>query len=58
MAYVDNVSRFISHLLRGPPRLHIYDYVDKPDFTMNELIATIRASLGKNPDDRRMTGAR
>ena len=49
MAYVDNVSGFISHLLQGPPGQHTYNYVDKPDFTMNELIATIRASLGKSP---------
>lgn len=49
MAYVDNVSGFISHLLQGPPGAHVYNYVDKPDFSMNELIATIRASLGKSP---------
>ena len=29
MAYVDNVSGFISHLFQGSPGLHIYDYVDK-----------------------------
>jgi GlcNAc-P-P-Und epimerase len=48
MAYVDNVSGFISHVLQGPPGVHIYNYVDKPDFSMNELVAIIRASLGRS----------
>jgi hypothetical protein len=37
-------------LLQGPPGAYIYNYVDKPDFTMNELIATIRSSLGRSPN--------
>ncbi len=48
MAYVDNVAGFIAHLLLGQPGVHVYNYVDKPDFSMNELIATIRMSLGKS----------
>lgn len=48
MAYVANISGFVSHLLQGPPGVHIYNYVDKPDFSMNELIATIRLTLGKS----------
>lgn len=49
IAYVANLSGFISHLLSGPPGVHIYNYVDKPDLTMNELVAIVRASLGMNP---------
>ena len=49
MAYVDNVSGFISHMLQGPAGVYVYNYVDKPDFSMNELITIIRASLGKSP---------
>lgn len=49
MAYVDNVSGFIAHLLSGQPGVHIYNYVDKPDLTMNELVAIVRTSLGMTP---------
>jgi nucleoside-diphosphate-sugar epimerase len=46
MAYVDNVCGFLSHLLAGRTGVHIFNYVDKPDLTMNELVAVVRASLG------------
>ena len=49
MAYVDNVSGFISHVLNGPAGIHIYNYVDKPDLSMNELVALVRASLDMHP---------
>ena len=49
MAYVDNVSGFIAHLLQSEPGTHIYNYVDKPDLSMHELVAIIRSSLGMKP---------
>jgi nucleoside-diphosphate-sugar epimerase len=49
MAYVDNVSGFISHVLNGPPGIHMYNYVDKPDLSMNELVSLVRASLDMHP---------
>jgi nucleoside-diphosphate-sugar epimerase len=49
MAYVDNVSGFIAQLLSGRPGTYIYNYVDKPDLTMNELVAIVRDALGKPP---------
>lgn len=49
MAYVDNVSGFICHLLSGPAGIHIYNYVDKPDLSMNELVTLVRASLDMHP---------
>jgi nucleoside-diphosphate-sugar epimerase len=48
MAYVDNVSAFLAHLLQARPGVHVYNYVDKPDFSMNELIALVRESLAMN----------
>ena len=46
MAYVDNVSGFLCHLISGQPGVHVFNYVDKPDLTMNELVAIVRESLG------------
>jgi len=45
MAYVENVAAFLEHCLSFGPGLHIYNYVDKPDFTMNELVHTVRHIL-------------
>lgn len=46
MAYVENVSGFLLHCLKFGPGLHVYNYVDKPDLTMNELTGTIRTLTG------------
>jgi nucleoside-diphosphate-sugar epimerase len=48
MAYVGNVSAFICHLLSAGHGVHVYNYVDKPDLSMNELVALVRSSLGMN----------
>lgn len=45
MAYVDNVSGFIAHVLQSGPGTHIYNYVDKPDLSMGELVAIVRSTL-------------
>lgn len=47
MAYVENVAAFLEHALRFKSGLHIYNYVDKPDFTMNALVNTVRRALGR-----------
>lgn len=47
MAYVENVAAFIQHGLQFKPGLHIYNYIDKPDFTMNALVQNINQILGK-----------
>lgn len=49
MAYVENVAAFIEHSLTMNPGIHLYNYVDKPDFDMNTLIVTVKKSLGKKP---------
>lgn len=47
MAYVENVAAFIFYALGFDKGVHVYNYVDKPDFTMNELVKTVRKALGK-----------
>ena len=47
MAYVGNVVAFIMHSLAFKPGVHIYNYIDKPDFTMNELVSWVNKLLGK-----------
>ena len=45
MAYVENVAAFIEYSLTFKPGLHIYNYIDKPDFDMNTLISHVRKLL-------------
>lgn len=48
MAYVENVAAFIEYSLSFKPGAYIYNYIDKPDFTMNALVARINKILGKS----------
>tara|TARA_Y200000002_G_scaffold377651_1_gene383600 strand:- start:450 stop:1442 length:993 start_codon:yes stop_codon:yes gene_type:complete len=49
MAYVENVASFLDYSLSFKPGLHIYNYIDKPDFDMNTLVCEARKVLfGKN----------
>lgn len=45
MAYVENVAAFIEYSLSFNPGLHVYNYVDKPDFDMNNLVTFVRKKL-------------
>ncbi len=45
MAYVENVVAFIEHSLSFNLGIHIYNYIDKPDFDMNALISLVRKKL-------------
>ncbi len=47
MAYVENIAAFLAHTLSFPAGYHLINYVDKPDFTMNELSTVIYTCLGK-----------
>lgn len=38
MAYVENIAAFLEYALSFSSGVHIYNYVDKPDFNMNTLI--------------------
>lgn len=48
MAYVENVAAFLEHGLTFTPGVHVYNYVDKPDLSMNELVAYVSKTLGQN----------
>jgi nucleoside-diphosphate-sugar epimerase len=47
MAYVENVTAFIEYSLTFKPGVHIYNFIDKPDFTMNSLVANVNKILGR-----------
>ena len=46
MAYVENAAAFIEHSLSFSPGIHLYNYIDKPDFDMNTLVETAQKLLG------------
>ena len=48
MAYVENVADFLVYTLRFDPGVHVYNYIDKPDMDMSELVSVARSTLGKN----------
>ena len=45
MAYVGNVSAFLVHALGLGAGAHLFNYVDKPDFSMQELVETMLQAL-------------
>jgi len=49
MAFVDNVAAFLLCCLRLQPGIHLHNYVDKPDFDMNTLVAQVRGDLRGKP---------
>ena len=48
MAYVENVAAFIEYSLTFKPGVHIYNFIDKPDFTMNQLVGSVKRILGQD----------
>ncbi|GLY61597.1 N-acetyl-alpha-D-glucosaminyl-diphospho-ditrans, octacis-undecaprenol 4-epimerase [Pectobacterium carotovorum subsp. carotovorum] len=48
MAYVENIAAFIHYVTKNlSVGKYVFNYVDKPDFTMNELTEIISKALGK-----------
>ena len=48
MAYVENVAAFLQYAVTSfKPGVHIYNYIDKPDSSMNTLVGTVNRMLGK-----------
>ncbi len=45
IAYVENVASFLCFATNFEPGIHIYNYVDKPDLDMNQLVTLIRRRL-------------
>jgi nucleoside-diphosphate-sugar epimerase len=48
MAYVENVAAFIEYNLNNTPGEYLFNYIDKPDFDMNTLVAEVNRILGKS----------
>ena len=47
IAYVENVAAFIEYSMSFKPGVHVYNFIDKPDFTMNSLVANVNRILGR-----------
>jgi len=47
MAYVENVAAFIEYAISFKPGVHIYNFIDKPELTMNSLVANVNRILGR-----------
>jgi nucleoside-diphosphate-sugar epimerase len=41
IAYVENVAAFLEYSMSFKPGIHIYNYIDKPDFSMNQLVGHV-----------------
>jgi nucleoside-diphosphate-sugar epimerase len=54
MAYVENVVAFLEYVLGCNAGMRIYNYVDKPDYAMRDLVRTIRRQLGRRGDGPRI----
>lgn len=48
LAYVENLVSFIHYSLKFTPGLHVFNYVDKPDYSLNKLIKDVFNSFGLN----------
>lgn len=48
MAYIENVASFLEYLIKFRNGLYIFNYADKPDLTMNELIKIIQDNMRLN----------
>ena len=48
MAYVGNVAVFIKYQMENiKPGYQVFNYIDKPDLNMNDLVAQVETSLNK-----------
>jgi nucleoside-diphosphate-sugar epimerase len=47
MAYVENIAAFIEYSMSFKPGVHIYNFIDKPDFSMNQLVGSVKRILGQ-----------
>ena len=48
MAYVENIAAFLQYAINAfNPGVHLYNYIDKPDFSMNAMVGTVNRMLRK-----------
>lgn len=45
MAYVENLAAFLVKCIESDEKYAVYNYVDTPDFTMNELVSFVHGKL-------------
>lgn len=50
MAYVENIASALAFVLGSGPGCHTYNYADKPDFSMKDLVQSIKRALGHKSD--------
>jgi nucleoside-diphosphate-sugar epimerase len=48
LAYVENVASFIKFSIGFKPGIHLHNYIDKPDFSMRDLVNYAANTLGVN----------
>jgi GlcNAc-P-P-Und epimerase len=46
MGYVENIAAFIEYSVSFKPGVHIYNFIDKPDYTMNDLVKKVKRVMG------------
>ncbi len=46
MAFVENVASFLAAAATYGPGGHLFNYIDKPDLSMNELVLLVKQCLG------------
>lgn len=54
LAYVENVAAFIQHRLAFDGDLEIYNYADKPDLSVNDLVQVANQALNKSSSNLRL----
>ena len=47
MTCFDNIAAFLKSAKIFQPDVHIFNYIDKLDFSMNELVSLVRRIIGK-----------
>lgn len=52
MAYVENVAAFIEFSSEFKPGTYVYNFIDKPDFTMNQLVSSVQQILGRQNNSK------
>lgn len=54
MAYVENIASFLKFATTFESGRHVFNYIDKPDFTMNELTDVICTALHRKKNNIRI----
>jgi nucleoside-diphosphate-sugar epimerase len=52
IAHVDNIAAFLAFLADKPERHVVYNYADKPDLSVRELVGFVDQTLGRSKSGR------